>query len=100
MPARLQIDLSAEQKAQLQAWTKNPPKPHLRARAWAILLVAGGKAAYQVAQDRRVRVHRITVAEWVARFQQEGIAGLKTRPGQGRKPAFSPSDPGGSAGSA
>jgi len=91
MPKRYVIDLSDASRAKLESWVKNPPKAHLRKKAWAILLVAEGQPVYAVAVDYRVRAHRTTVSEWVQRYQSEGIAGLKTKAGQGRKPAFSPS---------
>jgi len=91
MPKRYVIELNDADQAKLKAWIKNPPKPYLRKRARAILLVAEGKPLYQVAKHPRIRVHRTTVSEWVRRYLAEGIEGLKVRPGQGRKPAFSPS---------
>jgi transposase len=54
------------------------------------LLVADGEPLYKVADHSRIRVHRKTVSEWVQRYQSKGLEGLKVRPGQGRKPAFSP----------
>ena len=100
MPARLRIELTEEQKTKLVAWTKNPPKAYVRSRAWALLLLAQDKPAYEVAADHRVRAHRTSISAWVQRFQAEGVEGLFYHPGQGRKPAFSPSKPGGRAGSA
>jgi len=91
MAKRYVIELSEAERAKLQAWVKNPPKPYLRKRARAILLVAEGWPLYKVAAHARIRVHRTTVSEWVRRYLAEGIEGLKVRPGQGRKPAFSPS---------
>jgi len=96
MPKRYSVELSDAERAKLEGWVKNPPKPHLRKRAWAILLVADGQPMYEVAEDYRVRVHRTTVSEWVQRYQSNGITGLKVKPGQGRKPAFFPSGGGGS----
>jgi hypothetical protein len=90
MPKRLRIELSEEQAKQLIRWTKNPPRPHLRRKAWAILLVARGDPVYQVAENSRVRAHRETVSEWVGRFMAQGVEGLNNRPGQGRKPVFPP----------
>lgn len=96
MPKQYVIELSDAERAKLEAWVKNPPKAHLRKRAWATLLVADGQPMYEVAKDYRVRVHRTTVSEWVQRYQSNGIAGLKVKAGQGRKPAFSPSGGSGS----
>ena len=93
MPKRFRVELSADEHDQLKRWTKNPPRPYLRRRAWAILLVAEGRPVYAVGQDRRVRANRMTVAEWVERFQAQRVPGLRVHPGRGRKSAFSPSEP-------
>jgi hypothetical protein len=98
MSRRYHLTLDDEQRAQLERWVKNPPKPYLRDRARAILAVAGGEEGQELAQKLRTRVHRTTVGEWVKRYQQEGINGLKIRSGRGRKPLFSPSDAGESGG--
>lgn len=90
MPKSPHIELSDDERSQLERWVKNPPRPYLRQRAWAILLLAARKPAYKVAEDRRVRVHRGTVAEWIRRFQAERVDGLRIRPGRGRKPVFAP----------
>jgi transposase len=91
MPAAKQLVLSAVQKKELEAWTKNPPKPYLRRKAWAMLLVAKGKGACEAAQDRRVHAHRTTVSDWIEKFQTHDFEGLKQAKGQGRKPSFFPS---------
>jgi hypothetical protein len=91
MPKRYRIQLSEEEQAQLERWTKNPPRPYLRERARAILRIASGTPIMQVAQTLRIRVHRTSVSEWVHRFEQERVEGLKIRAGRGRKPAFFPS---------
>ncbi len=92
MPVAKQIRLSEKERQELEAWTKNPPKAYLRRKAWGLLLVARGQAAYQAAADRRVHAHRVTVSAWVKRFQTQGLAGLKQAKGQGRKPRFFPTD--------
>ncbi len=91
MPAAKKLSLSENQEKELEAWTKNPPKPHLRRKAWALLLVARGKAAYQAAQDRHVHANRVTVSNWIEKFQAHGWDGLRQAKGQGRKPRFFPS---------
>lgn len=92
MPASKPVELREEQRKQLEAWTKNPPRPHLRRKAWAILLSAAGQPAYQVAADHRIHAHRTSVSAWIESFNAQGVEGLKQKPGQGRKPAFSPSN--------
>jgi transposase len=91
MPAAKKLSLSESQRKELEAWTKNPPKPYLRRKAWALLLVARGRAAHQAAQDRRVHANRVSVSEWIEKFQTQGLDGLKQAKGQGRKPGFFPS---------
>lgn len=91
MPAAKQLTLSESQKKELEGWTKNPPKPYLRRKAWALLLVAEGQAIYQVAKDRRVHANRATVSIWIDLFQERDLAGLRQAKGQGRKPRFFPS---------
>lgn len=99
MPKRIRIELSEEERRQLEQWSKQPPKPYLRERARAVLAVADGKPVSQVAKQLRVRVHRNAVREWIKRFEQGRVAGLKILSGRGRKPAFSPSEHRGSEGS-
>ena len=92
MPGRLQVTLSAEQRTQLIQLRDHAPQPYLRERAAAMLKIAEGYSGRDVARNRLNRPHwQDTVYEWLRRFQKEGIAGLKIRPGRGRKPAFSPS---------
>ncbi|MCB0192196.1 MAG: helix-turn-helix domain-containing protein [Anaerolineae bacterium] len=66
-------------------------KPYLRERAAALLKIAGGQAAYAVAQQGLLRPRQPnTVYEWLDRYEAEGIAGLTIRDGRGRKPAYEP----------
>lgn len=99
MPAAKRLTLSEIQKKELRAWTKNPPQPYLRRKAWALLLVAQGQAAYAVAQDRRVHAHRTSVSAWIEKFETRGLEGLQQAKGQGRKARFSPSLQEGGSGS-
>ena len=91
MSKRYQLVLSAEERENLERWLKNPPKPYLRERGRAILLIAEGKEGQQVAEMLRLRVHRTTIGEWVKRFKARGLEGLKIKSGRGRKPIFFPS---------
>lgn len=70
------------------------PKAYLRERASALLKVADGHPAAQVARDGLLRERDPdTLYAWLDRYRDEGVAGLTIRPGRGRKPAFSPSAP-------
>lgn len=96
MPGKLELELSEEQKAELLDLRDHASKPYLRERAAALLKIADGISGREVALHRLNKPHwQDTVYEWVKRYRAEGVAGLKVRPGSGRKPAFSPSLPGG-----
>ena len=85
------VKLSAEQRAELIETRDNSPKPYMRERCAAILKVADGIPGSKVAMYGLLKVRKEeTVYEWLNRYGQDGIEGLKIKPGRGRKPAFSP----------
>lgn len=86
-----QVVLTAEQRQELVRLRDTAPKAYLRERAAALLKVAAGVPAAQVARSGLLRVRKpATLYEWLDRFEQQGVAGLAFRKGRGRKPAFSP----------
>ena len=90
----LTLSLTSDQHAELVRLRDTAPKPHIRERAAALLKVAAGISAKQVARSGLLKARREeTVAGWVHRYRDSGAAGLSIRPGHGRKPAFSPSPP-------
>lgn len=92
MPKRLIPILSDEQVQQLVELRDHSTKPYLRERAGAILKLAQGLSASQIAAQGLLRPRYYeTVSDWFHRFQEHGLAGLHIRNGRGRKPAFSPS---------
>ena len=92
MPAPLTIELTDTQRTELETLRDHGKKAYLRERASAILKIADGLSGRQVARQGLLKSRRTaTVYEWVARYKDEGIEGLKIKPGRGRKPAFSPS---------
>jgi transposase len=83
------VCLTDDERQQLERMARLDPKPYRRERAAAILKVAAGEVAYQVAQHGLLRPRDPdTVYGWLDRFEQDGIAGLTIAPGRGRKPAF------------
>jgi len=95
MPKPLEISLEAAEEITLQEMLKAHPKAYMRERAAAILKISQGLSGREVARHRLNRSHAPdTIYAWVARYLQEGIAGLRVKEGRGRKPAFSPSAPG------
>lgn len=61
-----------------------------RIRCKSILLKSEGKSASKIAEMLEVTVP--TVYAWIKRYEENGINGLETRPGQGRKPIMDCSD--------
>jgi len=94
MAKPLTLALTLTQQRQLESVRDRHPKAYLRERAAALLQVAAGASVNAVATTGlwKPREHE-TVAEWVRRYQQAGLAGMVIKAGRGRKPAFSPSAP-------
>jgi hypothetical protein len=61
-----------------------------RMRCRALLLKSEGLSSVQVGHQTEMTAQ--SVNSWVKRFETEGIKGLHTRPGQGRKPIMDCSD--------
>jgi winged helix-turn helix protein len=92
MPTTRRLVLTEQQRHQLTHLRDASSKPYLRERAAALLKVADGMPAAQVARQGLLRPRQPdTVYRWLNAFVAQGIEGLKVRPGAGRKPAFSPS---------
>lgn len=92
MPNPLTIELTSEQRRELEEMRDQHRLAYMRERAAAILKIADGMSGRQVAlQGLLKKRDPDSVYGWVHRYQAEGIAGLMIRPGRGRKPAFSPS---------
>ena len=101
MAKPLELDLTDQQRHELEQLRAHAPKPYVRERAAALLKVADGDSTRHVAAHGllRPRWHR-TIGRWAERFLAQGPAGLLVRTGRGRKPAFSPSAVDARAGSA
>jgi transposase len=91
MLARRTLHLCIEEREALEDLRDHAPKPYLRERAAALLLIASGVPPAVVARERLLRPrHPETVYLWLNRWEAEGIDSLPIRDGRGRKPAFSP----------
>lgn len=78
------IELSEEQRAALvRAWHHGPSHA-FRQRCQMILLKAQWLTSKEVANQ--VGCCEVVVNTWLARYQDHGLDGLKTRQGQGRRP--------------
>ena len=84
------ISLTDESRLQLEDGFRNGESHCFRMRCRAILLKSQGLPSKEV--GRQTEMTHISVNSWVKRFEAEGISGLKTRPGRGRKPIMDCSD--------
>ena len=82
------IELSSAERAELEQAYRSGTSHALRQRCQLVLLKSEGRTSEQVGQ--LVKMNPITVNNWLTRYQTEGLAGLETKPGRGRKPVFEP----------
>ena len=76
---------------ELQETLTRHPTPNIREKASALLKIAGGKSATEVAQSGLLKKRNAqTVCTWVHLYESEGLKGLLVKKGQGVKPSFSP----------
>lgn len=88
---RRTLFLTPAERAALVDLRTRSPKPYLRERAAALLQIADGASVRHVARHGLLQPRDPeTVAAWLDRYDEAGIAGLTIRPGRGRPPAFSP----------
>ena len=88
---RREVRLTDEEQDELTRVVKRDPKAYRRERASAILQVAAGEVASQVAASGLlVRRDPDTVYGWLDRYEEHGLDGLTIAAGRGRKPAACP----------
>src|SRR3954468_11960775 len=79
------LELTAEQKQALEQWIRSrDTAPVVRLRCQLILLKAQGRTAGDIGSI--VGMCTLSVHHWIKRYRTEGINGLVTQKGQGRKP--------------
>lgn len=82
--------LTASQSGQLENGFRNGTSHCFRMRCRAVLLKAEGLSSEKAGLQTEMSL--VSVNAWVKRFLSEGIAGLQTRSGRGRKPIMDCSD--------
>lgn len=85
------VQLSAEQRAELEKGYRTGKSHTFRERCQMILLKADNRTSAEVSQI--LGCCEVAVNNWLKRFCEEGIKGLKTRPGRGRPPILSQQNP-------
>ena len=83
MPHVKVITLNAEQRAALEKQAKHGSTPSYRLRCQAVLLKSHTRTSLAVA--KQLGCCEMAVNNAMKRYQQHGLAGLKTKTGRGRK---------------
>jgi transposase len=84
------LKLTAIQRQELENGFRNGSTHCFRMRCRAVLLKADGLSSEKAGEQTEMSL--VSVNAWMQRFLSEGITGLKTRPGRGRKPIMDCSD--------
>ena len=85
------VELSTEQRASLEKGYRKGTSHAFRTRCRMVLLKSEKRSSLEVADI--LGCCEIVVNNWLRRYEEEGIEGLKTRPGRGRKPKLSTQNP-------
>lgn len=78
------IALSLDERAALESGYKSSDSAIYSRRCHIILLKSQGLPSKQIASFLDITDQAVN--NWVKRYRSEGLDGLKTKPGQGRKP--------------
>lgn len=78
------IEVSTEAKAALERGYKEGERHCFRQRCQMVLLKLEGYKSKEI--GRIARCCEMSVNNWILRFEQQGMEGLKTKEGRGRKP--------------
>ncbi len=77
------VDLSPSDRQELEKGYRESKNATFSRRCHIVLLKSDRRSSKTVAEI--VGTNQISVNEWLNRYESEGIEGLKTRPGRGRK---------------
>jgi transposase len=89
--ARLTLELTRDQRRELEQVRDRDPKAYLREKAAALIKIADGMSPHAVARHGLLKPRDPdSVYDWLRRYQEGGLAALRIRRGRGRKPAYFP----------
>lgn len=80
------IDLTETEKKALEKGYKYSKSSHFSRRCHFVLLKSQGKTSEEIADIFGITIQPVN--RWCNRYLKDGIKGLQTKPGQGRKPIF------------
>ena len=78
------LELSEVERAELARGYRTAKATHERKRCHMMLLRSEKRRSKEVAEI--LGCHEVSINNWLKRFEAEGVEGLKTKPGRGRKP--------------
>ena len=78
------VELTKAQRTALEKGYREGERHAFRVRCQMILLKSEGRTSAEVADI--LGGCEVVVNNWLKRYEAEGIAGLRTKPGRGRKP--------------
>jgi transposase len=82
--------LTREQRQALESGLKQGKSHCFRMRCQSILLKSEGRTSKEVGEI--IGISHVSVNSWVKRYKTEGLSGLCTQPGRGRKSILSESE--------
>lgn len=85
------IELTDEQRAALEKGYRKGNNHAFRLRCQMVLLKSEKRSSVEI--SRIPGCCEVVINNWLTRFEQEGIQGLQTRAGRGRKPKLSTHNP-------
>jgi transposase len=81
------IDLSADDRRELESWVRKPTAPQRQVqRARIVLASAAERSSKEIARELGLR--SATVSKWRVRFAGQGMAGLADAPRPGKPPTY------------
>ena len=85
------VELSAEQRAALEKGYRKGRTHAFRMRCQMVLLKSEHRSSLEIGKISGCC--EIVINNWLRRYEEQGIPGLETRPGRGRKPKLSTQNP-------
>ena len=85
------IELTDEQRTALEQGYRKGKNHAFRFRCQIVLLKSETRSSVEIAN--MLGCCEVVINNWLTRFEQEGIQGLQTRAGRGRKPKLSTQNP-------
>ena len=84
------IELTVAEREELENGYRNGQTHSFRQRCQMVLLKSDGRTSVEVVGI--LGSCEMTVNNWLRRYQAEGVSGLRTRPGRGRKSILQAAD--------